>query len=572
LRVFIKDSQSVIIKSIELSLVPAWTFWFVPGLFWLIILVGLTFIFWGIRLIKKENNFNIFELNVSKNIIIIALLILFLIILIKTAWIGDDSAITLRTVLNFLHGYGPVFNIDERVQGYTHPLWFLLLSVVSLVLRNIFVVTFLSSIVLSVITIWLLIKKITINFWTGIIGLSILFLSKAYTDFSTSGLENPLAHVLILLGVIFGIKAIKTGTMRDQIIFFLMCSAIYLTRADLLVIFSPFAILVMYKTYRSFYKLVIIMSVSALPVMIWTLFSIFYYGFPFPNTAYAKLGTGIPHIEMFHQGLLYFSDSLSRDPITLIMSVVGIIIGLMMSPVCKTLALGSTLYLFYIISIGGDFMSGRFFTVPLLISVIIISISNLRLSLRIILTVIISISGMLSLNLLLFKSNGPFLPVVSSYGIADERNFYFQRFGLLPAKSGTFSEPIWESGVLINKTAVIGGGLGFFSIYSGPSVHVIDKLALTDPLLARLPSIYNPTWRIGHFERSIPENYIESCLTGKNLLTDTLTSNYYESIRTVTRGQLFTIERMNEILRLNIGLVQGPKYDLYRFGKYFIKD
>jgi hypothetical protein len=35
--------------------------------------------------------------------------------LIRTAWISDNAAITLRCVLNLLHGYGATFNIDERV-------------------------------------------------------------------------------------------------------------------------------------------------------------------------------------------------------------------------------------------------------------------------------------------------------------------------------------------------------------------------------------------------------------------------------------------------------------------------
>jgi hypothetical protein len=30
--------------------------------------------------------------------------------LIRTAWISDDAAITLRCVLNLLHGYGATFN------------------------------------------------------------------------------------------------------------------------------------------------------------------------------------------------------------------------------------------------------------------------------------------------------------------------------------------------------------------------------------------------------------------------------------------------------------------------------
>jgi arabinofuranosyltransferase len=44
------------------------------------------------------------------------------------AWLCDDAYITFRTVDNFIHGYGLTWNVAERVQAYTHPLWMLLLS------------------------------------------------------------------------------------------------------------------------------------------------------------------------------------------------------------------------------------------------------------------------------------------------------------------------------------------------------------------------------------------------------------------------------------------------------------
>ncbi|MBU3701361.1 MAG: hypothetical protein FGM58_04855, partial [Acidimicrobiia bacterium] len=46
----------------------------------------------------------------------------------RAAWFGDDSLITLRTALNLTHGWGWGFNATEAVQGYTHPLWFLVWS------------------------------------------------------------------------------------------------------------------------------------------------------------------------------------------------------------------------------------------------------------------------------------------------------------------------------------------------------------------------------------------------------------------------------------------------------------
>ena len=45
-----------------------------------------------------------------------------------SSWISDDAQITFRQILNFLNGDGIVFNFGERVQAFTHPLWFFLLS------------------------------------------------------------------------------------------------------------------------------------------------------------------------------------------------------------------------------------------------------------------------------------------------------------------------------------------------------------------------------------------------------------------------------------------------------------
>ena len=44
------------------------------------------------------------------------------------AWHCDDAFITFRAVDQLLAGHGPVFNAGERVQVFTHPLWFLLLA------------------------------------------------------------------------------------------------------------------------------------------------------------------------------------------------------------------------------------------------------------------------------------------------------------------------------------------------------------------------------------------------------------------------------------------------------------
>lgn len=54
-------------------------------------------------------------------------------LLIRTAWVSDDGFITLRSVQNYIHGYGMVYNVGERVQTFTHPMWFLLQSVINFI-------------------------------------------------------------------------------------------------------------------------------------------------------------------------------------------------------------------------------------------------------------------------------------------------------------------------------------------------------------------------------------------------------------------------------------------------------
>ena len=66
------------------------------------------------------------------------LLILFGFVFFINAWVVDDAYITFRTVDNFIKGYGLTWNISERVQVYTHPLWMFLISLFSLFTQEVF--------------------------------------------------------------------------------------------------------------------------------------------------------------------------------------------------------------------------------------------------------------------------------------------------------------------------------------------------------------------------------------------------------------------------------------------------
>ena len=67
-----------------------------------------------------------------------AAVLLYGVVILRTAWLSEDAFITFRTVDNFIHGFGLTWNVSERVQAYTHPLWMLLLSIAYFLTREIY--------------------------------------------------------------------------------------------------------------------------------------------------------------------------------------------------------------------------------------------------------------------------------------------------------------------------------------------------------------------------------------------------------------------------------------------------
>ncbi|MCA8950483.1 MAG: hypothetical protein KDE27_13340, partial [Planctomycetes bacterium] len=123
-------------------------------------------------------------------IVTIVLLLLGLAALLcRVAWVGDDALITLRTVYHWSLGYGPVWNVAERVQTYTHPLWMLLLALAHVLSGEFFY----GTIVLSLVTALLAALVLMLSARTALAAIAVAALlvgSNGFVNFATSGLEN----------------------------------------------------------------------------------------------------------------------------------------------------------------------------------------------------------------------------------------------------------------------------------------------------------------------------------------------------------------------------------------------
>ena len=512
-------------------------------------------------------------------------------VILRAAWLSDDAYITFRVVDNAAAGLGLTWNPAERVQGYTHPLWLLVLLAGRLVTGELYYTTIALSIALSLGAAWLLAFRLRAAPPAVALALLVLTLSRAFVDFATSGLENALSHMLLAAFLVvwfqnsdelrvtsdeFRGRAVQPTTSdqrptttrhappatRHLLLLSFLAALLALNRLDALLLVAPALGWALWRQRSA--RAVAAVALGFLPLALWTAFSLFYYGFPFPNTAYAKLATGIPSIELARQGGLYLLNSLRWDPLTLAVIVAAVLWAVAARRVAAiAVALGIVLYLLYVVRIGGDFMSGRFLTLPLLAAVGLLlagpgrTIATATVSTR---QRAAAITAALIL-LLAAIGHAPVLLAGRPTGdaarrdgdIADERAYYTPNTGLFADR---VPHPWAEQGMELRRqgaAVVEHGNVGFLGYYAGPAVHIIDRNGLTDPLLARLPVRDPADWRIGHFRRDVPAGYADTLRSGENVIQDANLAAFYEPLRLVTRGPLWSMGRLHEVWRLNIG-------------------
>jgi arabinofuranosyltransferase len=221
---------------------------------------------------------------------------------------------------------------------------------------------------------------------------------------------------------------------------------------------------------------------------------------------------------------------------------------------------GMVTYLLYIVVIGGDFMSGRFFSLPLLSASALLCRMNFNKSLSVATALVIVVVGLIVPKPTYLYDNGYSNTEIDESGISDERGFYYQDSGLLKMLASGKREPVsrWvEDGRQVRAQGakiVLCIACGYFGYYAGPQVHIIDLLALNDPLLARLEIPDKDHWRIGHFKRALPAGYVESAARGINLVEDPEIKKLYSELTLITGGDIWSARRFKTILRMNLGL------------------
>lgn len=416
------------------------------------------------------------------------------------AWVADDAFISFRYVHQALNGHGLVFDQGERVQGFTHPLWVLLLLGPSALVGP-FDAAMLLSIACTAAMLALLLRltrRLHLAPTWQVALLFALFASESFVAFQTGGLETSLSHLLL---VAFLLVAHRVSAREGGESWLLVLgAAVLLTRLDLILVVGPFLVGAARDRPGLLGRGRAGAWIAGALLVGWFAFATVYYGFPLPNTFYAKTGEPLP----LARGLRYLADLAQHEPITAGLLVAGIAAGRLAAlgshadeRWLRRLGTAALALLVYVVLVGGDYMRGRFLVTPFLLSQLALAVAlGRRLRAR---RSVVAAFALVGAGAFVFAARAP---VAGS--VINERAFHPES-QLAHIQQGHI-EPHTRrhlfDGATIGATVMAG------AFVDDPRLQWLDGHGLTDAFIARCPPVADA--RAGHVERRVPRAYFEA--------------------------------------------------------------
>ena len=431
------------------------------------------------------------------------MLIICIVIFVKLTFnyqfIQDDAYTTFRYVKNFLGGKGLVFNTGEYVEGYTNFLWVIILSVSGYLGFNYVFVSQILSVcfgVLSLIVVYFISAKFVFissgksyQKIFAIFPVYLLAVNGSFIYWSVSGMETSLFVLLILLGFYFYFN--KSNENKPNYLFVLFFVLSSFTRPEGILLFFLLFLFQLITTFRKKgrqnYKLKLFFVESLffiIPILLFTLFRLIYYSYPFPNTFYAKTGLSLFYLQ---RGVKYFLSFINSIEMLSVVIPVLLIVPLfhyrIKQGIIELFLFVSFLYSVAIIIIGGDVLPMYRFFLPILPFLFII-FSKFLFELTIFLEDKIRRPKYIFLSLIIVS-----VLLVGFVNLKNEEpvieNYRGYEIGLV-TKMKIYARWVKAQQNESGRTVIAAlSTIGAFSFYS--NVKVIDIIGLTDKYIAHHP-------------------------------------------------------------------------------------
>jgi arabinofuranosyltransferase len=505
----------------------------------------------------------LFRLNRTKFLMINAAVLLTAILVLKNSWVTEDAFITFRYAVNFVAGHGLVFNIGERVQGFSHPLWLFGMIIAEILHMNLYYGAMLFGLICNGLMVYLFIELLyrqKYGYRSILFGLIVLYSCSVFLDFQTSGLESSLTHLLIMSIVYYFL----TWRVASPLWLYLLISLLLLNRFDHIFLSAPIiAYLFIKKDTDHLLKKIMRLLIGFLPIILWEIFSVVYYGFIFPNTKYAKVV--IPMHYAVSRGLIYLADFIVWEPLPAIVFLMALIwLGVRIKkirPDLGVLVLAAVIHLGYLLIIGGDFMRGRFILSSFFLTIVTASYLMAQFEIR--------RSWAITALAALFIMGGVSQHRAESIGnvfqdfsrnIVNERIFYkYTNMLRSPSHHGAPSHFWADEGKYVRTQigarpiTVLRKNIGMFGYYAGSQVTIVDLDGLTDAFIARTPvgSDYQ-SMKVGHGLRAIPTEYLDGRVRGvfRPVWQDQAWQHLWQDMTVVTSGKIFSLQRFRTMLKI----------------------
>lgn len=290
----------------------------------------------------------------------------------------DDALISMVYARRLATGDGLVFNPGEQVEGYTNFLWTVTLAPVywlSRLFRGDFVEWCVgTSIFVSMLDI-LLVAFIGRRLWGDrvlpiIAAVGLCVLDNSYTVWAMMALESHYVALWVLATL-----AVWGSQTRHRAVLTGVClAAVPMARPDGALFVVAFAVseglhalapLLRRERELAKRRLLSLSAVGAVAAVVFGSYFAWkwrYYGWPFPNTYYLKVGSS--SFDGFARGTVYVKAFLEeRGDLPLVALLALPFIG---NPTVRTLAIWVPIHAYYVAKAGGDFYSGHRFLVQLI--------------------------------------------------------------------------------------------------------------------------------------------------------------------------------------------------------------
>lgn len=287
-------------------------------------------------------------------------LIVFAILAWQLDFTQDDAYISYRYVANYINGHGLVYNIGERIEGFTNFGWVVYLIFWGALGVEFLLMSKLTGFALGVgvvILTYLLAQAAFSRWgrWPALIATYLVAFNQSLAYWSPAGLETSAFAFLATLALYLYLR-------RSWLLIAALTLAVWVRPEGALV--AGLLIVVDLLVNRRLPRFVILCTAAAFVASLpFVVFKLGYYGSILPNPFYAKTGF---HLDQIVSGIEYVGRFMKHYGFVGLGLIIPLAFFRRLSEPLRAVWLYTVLYSIYIVLVGGDVLKVHRFFLPVL--------------------------------------------------------------------------------------------------------------------------------------------------------------------------------------------------------------